>query len=405
MSINRTQYDGKSIPQTDLAKKAEQRFESWMDAGRVQACSFFTNLQEQTPRDFLLRTEDLGFEFEGGRLILYTPSNSWQVHSHAMAQIIQRTGILNGGVSRKMIEACSTRLSDDDVPDMWGRDLFLHNLHTIYRETDRARVLVRVVETPAMKAAEERGQIRGFLSDKYRRMNSGPILHAFAEKANEYGAVCFANHERYRPTYLTDLKVGFSMFLPFVFEPIPGEAMVFGMQVSSSDFGAALLKVQMISMRITCSNMQIMRDDLKKVHLGGQLPDEIQFSEETYRADTKTIALAVRDLVEVVFSPQRINLTLEVIRAANEEKVDAKVLFDKLQRSGKLQKKEKEAVSGLYNGADVELMPPGGSLWRATQALSLFANQKEEDGDVHRAIDIRKISGDLMDAFKEEMAS
>jgi hypothetical protein len=207
---------------SEVALRAREKFESMISAGNAQAAGFFQRLADEAPKDFIVSTKSLDFGVEDDRLIVQTPEHRWHLHRNAMNQMVQKTNILTGGVADKMFEAVSES-------EKWGRDLLLQNLKTMYQKTERERVLVRVVD----------GEVRGFLSDKYRRLNSAPIIEAFALKAQKFGAVPIVNHDKYRATYYTDIKIGFTLFLPCVFEPVPNEVILIGLSVESSDFGAA----------------------------------------------------------------------------------------------------------------------------------------------------------------------
>lgn len=391
-----------------LAIAARAKFGSMIEAGRQQSHDFFTRMGEELPTDYIVKTDKLGFEVQGNQLMVNATADdgqplSWSLHRNALSQMVTKTDILTTRVADKMFDASGETLSKE--VDHWGRQLLVHNLSTIYEKTDRARVLIRVVRTPQMRQQGLPGQIRAFVSDRYLRLNSGPILQAFAEKAIQFGAVPLVNDRRFRTTYYEDVKVGFGMYLPMVFEPVQGEVIMLGMMIESSDFGVGSLTVRLTMMRITCTNLQIMRDELRKVHLGGRLPDTIQFSEETYKSDTQTMCLAVQDMVGNLLNPVRINQQIATIQAAAEEQVNPKAIYEALRKSGHLLKAEAKGATELFNEPDVEMMPQGNTLWRANQALSLFANKMEEDGNSTRANELRHVAGRMLDKFEADKAA
>ena len=67
-------------------------------------------------------------------------------------------------------------------------------------------------------------------------------------------------------------------------------------------------------------------------------------------------------------------------------------MFATLQRGNKITKAEKKEIVELYNSPEVELLPPGNNLWRASNAISLFA-QKQGDA---REFELQSIAGDLL---------
>lgn len=373
------------------------KLDSWIAQGREDAQYIFTALANNVPRDLIVDTKELDFDIRGGSIYVQTADNEFLLHKHAVNQMVGRTGILTGTVANKMVGA-ATRDNEDNVIDAWGRDLLLHNLRTMFHKGDRERVLIRAVNT-------DRGQeVRGFLSDKYRRMNCGPIMEKFAATAmNEFDAVPVRMHDnqrRFQANYYHDIRMGFSMFLPYVFRPIDSlrnEVMIIGLMVENSDFGGAALTVSMVVVRIECTNLMVTQDELRKVHLGARLSEDIRFSEDTYVKDTETMALAVRDMTRTLLGPARVNAYTNNVKRAATQEVDADNLMATLRASGHLLKADETEIKKLYNSADVELMPPGNTAWRATNAISLFANNMEKDGNAERAVELRHAAGVVLD--------
>jgi hypothetical protein len=371
----------------------------WIDEGKQDAKDVFTKLATNVPRDFLVDTNELDFDIRSGRIFVQTADNEFQLHRHAVNQMVARTNILTGQVANKMIDAATE-------DDRWGRELLLHNLRTIFHKNDRERVLMRAV--PILSGGQppvaQDYEVRGFLSDKYRRLNCGPIFEQFAQTAmSEFGAVPVqmqARNRTFRASYYHDIRVGFSLFLPFVFSPIDGmrnEVMIIGLMVQNSDFGGAAFSVSMIVIRIQCSNLMVTENELRKVHLGARLAEDIRFSEDTYQKDTETMALATRDIVRTLFSEERVNGYTGRINRAAQQEVDADALMAKLRASGHLLKSDEKEIKKLYNSADIELMPAGNTAWRATNAIALFANELDAEGKSERAVEMRHAAGVVLD--------
>lgn len=367
-----------------------QELASFIDAGREQAGHLFHNLERNIPRDFLVNTGDLGFSIrDNGRVCVRTKENEFLLHQHAVSQMVGKTGILTGRVADKMGSAANKEGS-------WGRDLLLHNLRTIFRESERDRVLIRAVNT------DQGPEVRGFLSDRYRRMNSGPIFQAFAEAAQQYDAVpvYIPGKNRYGTSFVHDVRVGFSMFLPHIFRPIDSmrdELLIIGLTIMNSDFGAGALSVSFQVMRIWCRNLMVTKDELRKVHLGARLTGDIQFGEDTYNSDTTTMALAIRDIVKGLLGPVNVGVLMKRIKKTAETEIDADGTLENLRKGGHLLKGEAEDIKKIYNSAEVELLPPGNTAWRASNAISLFANQIEAGGNAERALDMREAAGVILD--------
>jgi len=166
---------------SEAADKARAKLAGFIDSGREQAGDFFGRLQREMPRDYVVSTGKLDFDYQDNRIVVSTPQNQWFLHRNAFQQLVAKTGILTGNVADKMFDAHNG--------EPWGRELLLHNLRTMYGKGSRDRVLIRVVQTDEQASQGIPGEIRGFLSDRYRRLNTGPIFQAFAEAAHNIGAV------------------------------------------------------------------------------------------------------------------------------------------------------------------------------------------------------------------------
>lgn len=394
-----THYDSRGYEEA-ASKAADHwraKFEDWIVGGKQDAERFRSELEAQRPRDFLANTEDLDFSIDNGKLLVINKNDTFCLHRHAVQQMVSRTGILTGGVAEKMMDA-------QTKGEKWGQELLLMNLRIMFQKTERERVLMRSV--PAHEGG--RLEVRGFLSDRYRRLDTKPVFERFADTAmNEFGAVPCRIHDherRFNATYFHDTKVGFSMFLPQVFEPVENEVMIVGLMIQNSDFGAGALTVSMIVIRCWCTNLAISRDELRKVHLGTRLAEDIHFSQETYAADTKTMGLAVRDMVRNLFGPAHVNNYMDTIRRANEEKIDPKKLFAELRAGGHILKGEAEEIGKLFNEPDIQLMPAGQTLWRASNAISLFANKIENERR-ERAVELREVAGLVIDKAEIKKAA
>ena len=116
-----------------------------------------------------------------------------------------------------------------------------HNLTTIFSNRfAKTCYLLRSVS----------GEVRGFLSDRYRRLNSRPIIEAFATAVQQKGALPYNS-------YVTDTKVALQAIMPEVYEPIPGEMVAYGLSLENSDFGNEALSIRVYLLRIWCSNLAI----------------------------------------------------------------------------------------------------------------------------------------------------
>jgi hypothetical protein len=190
------------------------------------------------------------------------------------------------------------------------------------------------------------------------------------------------------------------MFLDMVFEPVPNEVMAFGVSLENSDYGDGALSLRAVLMRGWCTNLAMMEETLRKVHLGARLREDLQLSQRTYELDSETMASAVRDLVQKVLNPGSVNEYLSLIKQANDQKLDGWNVKDFLRKN--LTKGEGEAVIEKFNSADVELLPPGNTKWRMSNAISWLAGQTKDE---HRQLEISKVAGLVIKGKPEQPQS
>lgn len=333
----------------ELNVRARDRFDSIIKDGQLQATSMLTKLQDEIPEDRVVDTTGVDFSVSPeGRLMVNVGNNQFGLHANARSQLVGRLGgmMTNTNVDKMILQ------------EGWGPELLTHNLRTIYQNT-RDRVLLRSVK----------GEIRGWLSDSYRRLDTHDLMAAFIEAAQPTGAVpIMANG--------TDTWFQIRMISPKIWEPVPGDLCLFGLSLRTSDYGCANVEVSLFCMRFWCTNYAMAESMLKQVHLGGKLPDNIAWSEATMRLDTKTMVSAMRDVVTAGLLPEKLEAQMLTIRRAYEEEIKPKTEMSHLPLIGK----EKLRLAELYNTPDVELLPPGNSRWRLAQAVSLLG-QKSTNRD------------------------
>lgn len=300
---------------------------------------------------------------------------SLDLHSHAFGQIVDNAGMPRQFVDHIVKQANGTR---------WGPELVSHNLKEIFSHRPKQRNLIRS-EGPTAK---------GFLSDKFRRIDSRPLLDAFMGAANAVNLVPIDGIG-------TDTKSRVRAVLPKVFEPIPNEVMLFGLEWGNSDYGDGGHVVNLWTMRVWCTNLAITTSFLRQVHLGKRLEDNIQYSDETYDLDTKANARALVDVVQHSIGPATINSMLDAIRAANQKQIVGRDGIDKLLK-GALSKSELEKVTDIFEGPDVVNLPAGQSKLRLSNALSFFAQAEGISAD--RKIELQGLAGKFIMPAKAEAA-
>lgn len=305
-------------------------------------------------------------------LMMNMPDGQFSIHRNAVGQLADRMG-----VPQRYLRT----LADGEV---WEKQLAATILNEHSGWTQRARVLVRTVGM----------QVRGVLSDSYRRLNSVQILTAFIEEAGKQGAVV-------SDAYMNDTKVWAETILPQPFV-VPtknnGDVMIFaGARFSTSDYGDGAVDMRAFLLNGMCLNGMVRESVMKQVHLGSKLPDNLALSNRTYELDTKTTVSAVRDLTKGLYSTDNIMEKACEIQGASEIEVDFEKEIKKLTKDGSLLKQEGQEVEKLLMKNDPEDGVQGkATLWKLTQAITAHARELTPE----RSRDLHEISGRLMNRVK-----
>jgi hypothetical protein len=351
------------------AKHFRVKLDEMFHASHDRVTSVIEQVERDVPEDAVVAGRALKFHADGPiqrPLTISYPGDEralMSIHDHALTQLAYKAKINN---LAPVVKDLMTR-------GQWGQELIAHNLNEVFSHMNGDRFLLRSV----------RGELRGFLSDQYRRLDSRPLLDAFVGTMKKYGA---------RPTdgFALQTKIKMRCFLPMVFEPFPGEIMAFGAELSDSDYGDGALRLSGIVLRMYCTNLACLEDVIHQVHLGKRLPDNVRFSEQTLQLDTQAMASAIGDMAGSVLGPAAVDDYCSLVRSANEEKVEPGAITAWVKKN--LSKGEGEKLVEKFSSPDVELLPPGQTRWRWSNALSWLAN---ETPDERRKLDLQDFAGTI----------
>jgi len=289
---------------------------------------------------------------------------SHRIHRNAIGQIAARAH-----TPLEYLEYLTTK-----VPERWGRDLVAHTLNEIFSH-DQSKRLLRTVD----------GELRGFLSDRYRRRDTGVLVESFANALKSVGALPYEGHA-------SDTRMSVQAILPQTFEPIPNEVVAYGVSFTDSSFGNGPTAVSLFVLRGVCNNGMISNRTIREVHVGASIDSE-RYEADTVAKDTEAVALKIRDTVRNSLNEEAIAAMQAAVVRAHADKISTDRAADILKRF--LSKKEVETVMGRYNDpGEVVTLPEGQSRWRLANALSWFAGTVE-DGD--KRLEVQTAAGNLLD--------
>lgn len=358
---------------TEAVRAFQAKLDKQIADGRGSAGALIQRIQDEVPADRIVNTKALQFTkgSDGRAVHMIVGEGGGQMgdlplHKHALAQVAARAGMPISYVN--------------DLLDRgeFGAGLLADNLQRLFAHDPNRRQLVRTIKR----------EVRGFLSDKFRRLDSRPIIDAFAQACQAIGAEPVDGVGG-------DTRIAIRAILPMVFEPIQGEAVAYGVQIANSDFGNGALSVRAFMMRLWCTNYATTDEALREVHLGKRLGDDVAFSARTYDLDTRAMASAVDDVIRGSLAPAKVNELNAMIAKAAAQEVDTHAMVPNLQRKLGLLKGEAEAVRDCFNGAGIEQLPPGNTSYRLSNAVSWVAKTAPTP---ERRLELEQCAGKLLAA-------
>jgi hypothetical protein len=340
-----------------------------IEDGRQNAGQVIEHVMSHQPADYIVRANALQFSGNGGLKVALNDAE-FGVHRFALSQIAETANL-------------PVKFLDSLTSTEWGRALIAHNLSQIFQHRDAKRHLVRTLN----------GEVRGFLSDSYRRLDSRPIIEAFVTGVQRLGALPYKG-------IATDTKVCIQAILPDVFDAIPGEVIAFVLSLENSDFGNGALSLRVGALRIWCDNLAVFEENMRQIHLGRRLDENIVFSQKTYVLDTKTTVSALEDIINAQLNREGLKRRMELLAVNATKAVDPQAAMRMLKDA--LGVGQAQAVIDAYKSADIEMLPAGNNAWRLSNAIS-WVGGKETDGE--KKLELLKLAGRVLMPSRKDSGS
>jgi len=299
---------------------------------------------------------------------------NFQIHKHAVRQVADK------------LQIPGTYLTNLLFGDEWQRTLGYNIMNTHNGWTDRNKVLVRAVGN----------EVRGFLSDQYRRLDSEMIFGTHLDEV-------FANGGSLSDGFMDDTRVMVESILPEPIELITETNgiiyLAFGTKLSSSDYGDGALDLRSFVMQGVCLNGMVRQSVMRAIHLGAKLPDNIGLSQETYDLDSRTTASAIRDLTKNLYSSEVVRDRMLEVKAATNMTVDPGKELKNMAALQKILKGEAEEIGQmLMRNNPMDGLQGESTLWKLTQGITAYANREEISQ--RRRMELQEIAGALFNRVK-----
>lgn len=280
----------------------------------------------------------------------------------------------------------STYLTALLAGEEWQKTLGYEIMNTHNGWLDRSKILVRAIGN----------EVRGVLSDSYRRLDSQLIF------GSHIGEV-FNNGAQLSDAFMDDTKLMVESILPQPIELVtPKNGVIylaFGTRISTSDYGDGALELRSFIMQGVCLNGAVRESVLKQIHLGSKLPENMALSAETYRLDSQASASAIRDLTKNLYSTDVIKNRMIEVNAASDMTVDPVTELRNLYGVGKLLKGERDSIGELLmQNREEDGLNGESTLWKLTQGITAFANK--ENISERRRFELQEVAGSLFDRVK-----
>lgn len=341
--------------QIGLNQVIRDRVANRIQVGQMSATEAIGKLIEEgkVSRDYIAylganntRLSDVKFEANGHvEMLLPEKGNQpavYQIHDNAIGQLGEK------------FKVPTRYIKELAAGDEWQRQLAAKILNDHSSWSTKTRTLVRVVGN----------EVRGVLSDSYKRLNSQNMIMAFLETANRSGA-------QLSNGMMDATRVYMEVLMPETISiqtPKNGLVeMAFGARLSTSDYGDGALELRAFMMQGVCLNGMVRDSIMRTVHLGSRLPENIAISQRTYDLDTRTTASAIKDLTKGLFSHESIMRRGLEIQGASEMVVDMERELKSLGK-GKLLKEEVTGVEKILMRNNPDDGVQGEStLWKLVQ--------------------------------------
>lgn len=359
--------------ESDAAKKMRVRLHDNITAARAKSTLALERIEQEIPNDLVIHTSAVEFSHRSDELrVSYKEAGhlpDQRIHPWALGQMCEAMGL-----PRAYLNAILKR--DDPEDRYWGAELAAKNLEELFKHAD-GRNLVRSYNN----------QTRGFLSPRYQRRHPGKLIDMLIQSFRKHGLIAY-------DAWCSDTKHGVRAVLDRIVEPVPNECLGVGVYYAESPFGNGATELSIFIERMWCTNLAVMEQTLRTVHLGGHLQEDIAWSEKTYQKDTDLVCSKLVDLLESTISENAIRKLEDGVKKANAQKLQGTAFEAFLKKH--LSKEDAAGVLATYRGADVEMLPPGNTVWRASNAISFFGGKVEDE---EKKFEIQKIAGKALTAL------
>ena len=244
------------------------------------------------------------------------------------------------------------------------------------------------------------GNIRGFLSDRYRVLDCYDLFEAVAPTLIDNGFEVISSELTEKRMYLKAVTARVQGDIK------PGHTVQYGLLISSSDVGCGSVRVEPLLYELVCKNGMTMEQTIKKFHIGkSNSEDDITelLTDEAKIARDKATWLEVRDTVKGTMQHDIFERNLDRLRIAAGEEIRANIpdiVEVSMKEVGIIgEEKKNSIIQYLANGADGR----GLNKWALANAFTWTA--QEESLDYDSATELERAGGKIIELPKNKWES
>jgi len=203
-------------------------------------------------------------------------------------------------------QAYAKRLREES-PALFAKNIN-HGLERMAKNEDTKSRLIRTID----------GNVRGFLSHKYRMLDAHDLMEAVLPMLvqQQFEVVsCELTEQRLYLKTATQRIQG---------EVKKGDIVSYGVMVSTSDVGAGSLRVEPFFLRLWCLNGAVSESKFRQTHLGrSQAQNDVQelLTDSTKRLNDKAFFATVKDYMSHTMKPEIFQKELDKMKLAADRPI------------------------------------------------------------------------------------
>lgn len=242
------------------------------------------------------------------------------------------------------------------------------------------------------------GKVRGLLSSKYRILDSADLLETVLPVAMEHKM-------RVVSSEITDRRLFVKLLSDRLTSEVKkGDAVQYGLTISTSDVGAGSVRVEPLIFRLVCLNGMISNTAVRKYHVGRsqQEAEAIElFSDRTKEVSDAAFWMQIKDIVTASLKPENFEREVNRLRIAAElpiKNFDLPEVVELTMRATGLtgENKKQSIIAALASGNE----GAGLTQWGLINA---FTRAAQGDGfDYEASIEMERAAGQILELPRKD---